>query len=168
MFIANTGIGLLSQYGDNAQRCKATQCYDWPWQKTGLYCFFSLVNNYIFVDYISLLSLSLLLSLGLLFPSLFSFMLWFKSCANNYLSSVFLYVFFFSFSSVSSVTIDRLGLSRVLPSWTRIQCSSGFQIFQRTWITGWPSSMYRECLLLVFRIPAILNSVQVSFTLTFH
>ena len=95
MFIANTGIGLLSQYGDNAQRCKATQCYDWPWQKTGLYCFFSLVNNYIFVDYISLLSLSLLLSLDLLFPSLFSFMLWFKSCANNYLSSVFLYVFFF-------------------------------------------------------------------------
>ena len=64
---------------------------------------------------------------------------------------------------MSSVTIDRLGLGRVLPSWTRIQCSSGFQIFQRTWITGWPSSMYRECLLLVFRILAILNSVQVYF-----
>lgn len=156
MFIANTGIGLLSQYGDNAQRCKATQCHDWPWQKTGLYCFFSLVNNYIilFVNYISLLSLSFLLSLGLLLTIIFL---------------LFSYMFFFfSFSSVSSVTIDRLGLGRVLPSWTRIQCSSGFQIFQRTWITGWPSSMYRECLLLVFRIPAILNSVQVSFTLAFH
>lgn len=83
MFIANTGIGLLSQYGDNAQRCKATQCYDWPWQKTGLYCFFSLVNNYIilFVNYISLLSLSFLLSLGLLLTIiflLFSYMFFFS------------------------------------------------------------------------------------------
>lgn len=111
MFIANTGIGLLSQYGDNAQRCKATQCYDWPWQKTGLYCFFSLVNNYIFVDYISLLSLSLLLSLGLLFPSLFSFMLWFKSCANNYLSSVFLLFFFSHFLPCHQLRLIDWGLA---------------------------------------------------------
>jgi hypothetical protein len=39
-----SGIRFLSQYGNNASRCKATQCYDWSWQEKGTFYLNTFLN----------------------------------------------------------------------------------------------------------------------------